>query len=111
MESYKKVKHDVKNEKFGCKDYILNLPLSKAQTLIKHKYSMTEHIKMNFKGNKEYERALWKCKYCFNQDSEIHLLWCPQYENLRDNIDFNNDSDLCQYLQEIYKKRSIEENE
>ena len=46
MESYKKVKHDVKNEKFGCKDYILNLPLNKAQTLFKHKYLMTEHIKM-----------------------------------------------------------------
>ena len=52
----------MKNEKFGCKDYILNLPLSKAQTLFKHKYSMTEHIKMNFKGNKEYERALGNVK-------------------------------------------------
>ena len=65
----------------------------------------------NLYGNQDYERALWKCKYCHNQDTEIHLLWCPQYKNLREKIDLNNDSDLCQYLQEIYKQRSNEDNE
>ena len=105
------MKYDVSNEKFGCIKFIQNLPLSKARTYFKHKYSMTEHIKMNFKGNQDFERALWKCKYCHNQDTEIHLLWCSQYKNLRENIDLNNDSELCQYLQEIYKQRSNEENE
>ena len=50
MESYKKVnKEALQNEKFGSKDYLSNLSLSKARTLFKHKYAMTEKVKMNFK--------------------------------------------------------------
>ena len=110
MESFKKVRHDISNEKFECKDYIFNLPLSQAQTMFKHKYSMTQYVKMNYKGNPEYERTLWKCK-CNNQDSETHLLWCTEYENLRKDIDLDNDSDLCRYLQTIFKSRADEANQ
>ena len=49
MESYKKVnKEALQNEKFGSKDYLSNLSLSKARTFFKHKYAMTEKVKMNF---------------------------------------------------------------
>ena len=109
MESYKKVKKQVlQNEKFGSKDYLSNLSLSKARTFFKHKYSMTENVKMNFKGNVSYARELWKCTHCRNQDSESHLLWCPKYEDMRKDLNLRNDSDLCNYLQNVFKSRSEE---
>ena len=67
MESYKKVDKEVlQDEKFGLKPYITNLSLDKARTLFKHKYAMTEHVKMNYKGNPSYARTLWKCNHCSN---------------------------------------------
>ena len=74
----------------------------------KHKYAMTEHIKMNYKGNPSYARTLWKCNHCSNQDSESHILWCSEYEDLRKDLDLGKDSDLCSYLQKIFKLRSDE---
>ena len=109
MESYKKVnKEALQNEKFGSKDYLSNLSLSKARTLFKHKYAMTEKVKMNFKGNASYAKELWKCSHCNNQDSESHLLWCTKYEDMRKDLNLGNDSDLCNYLQKVFKSRSEE---
>ena len=105
MESYKKVNKKVlQDEKFGFKPYLSNLSLDKARTLFKHKYAMTEHIKMNFKGNPSYARTLWKCSHCSNQDSESHILWCPKYEDMRKDIDLGNNSDLSHYLQSVQIK-------
>ena len=109
MESYKKVKNkELHTEKFGCKDYLSNLSLSNARTLFKHKYAMTENVKMNFKGNAYFARELWKCTHCKNQDSESHLLWCPKYEDMRKDLNLSNDVDLCIYLQKVFKERSDE---
>ena len=49
-ESYKKMKNKIEDsDKFKCKDYLSSLPISQARTLSKHKYSMTENVKMNYK--------------------------------------------------------------
>ena len=108
---YKKMKNvNVEEENFECKDYLSNLPLYKSRTLFKHKYSMTENVKMNYKNDKSFAKSLWKCKECQNQDSESHLLWCPGYEDLRDGLDLKENSDLCVYLQKVFILRSKEEN-
>ena len=108
-EGYKKMKDKVQNdEKFECKDYLTNLPLSQARTLFQHKYSMTENVKMNYKGDPSYAKSLWKCQKCGNQDSEIHLLWCSGYAELRKDLDLDSDRDLCSYLQKIIKLRCKE---
>ena len=78
--------------------YLSNLSLSNARTLFKHKYAMTENVKMNFKGNVYFARELWKCTHCKNQDNESHLLWCPKYEDMRKDLNIRNDVDLCNYL-------------
>ena len=96
---------DVEEEKFEPKEYLSNLSLSKARTLFKHKYSMTENVKMNFKNDKSYQNSLWKCSECQNQDSETHLLWCPGYVDFREGLDLKNNSDLCSYLQKIFTMR------
>ena len=52
--------------------------------------------------------SLWKCSYCFNQDTESHLLWCPGHADLRNGLNLNDDSDLCSYLQKIFSVRCKE---
>ena len=103
------MKHlNIADEEFGCKQYLSTLPLEKARTLFKHKYKMTENIKMNFKNDNGYENSLWKCSYCFNQDTESHLLWFPGYVDIRKGLNLNDDSDLCSYLQKIFAVRCKE---
>ena len=46
--------------------------------------------------------------HCKNQDSESHLLWCTKYEDMRKDLNLKNDSDLCNYLQKVFKSRSNE---
>ena len=100
------MKNRVKDdEKFECKDYLANLPLCQARTLFQHKYSMTDNVKMNYKGDPSYAKSLWKFHKCGNQDSEIHLLWCSGYAELRKDLDLASDQDLCSYLQKILKLR------
>ena len=107
LKKYKKVKIK-EEEKFETKEYLSSLPLIHARTLFKHKYSMSEYVKMNFKGDKSFSKALWKCDKCKNPDSESHLLWCPGYENFRVDLDLDTNSDLCLYLQKIFKLRCQE---
>ena len=100
--SYKKMMNKVfDDEKFGCKDYLLNMPISQARIYFQHKYSMMENVKMNFKGNPAYANSLWKCDKCDNQDTSSHLLWCTGYEQERDGLDLESDTDLCKYLHKI----------
>ena len=104
--SYKKMKNKIKvDEPFGCKDYLQNLPISQARILFNHKYSITENIKMNYKGNPSYANSLWKCNECGNQDTSSHLLWCKGYSEQREGLDLESDRDLCKYLQKIITLR------
>ena len=107
--SFKKMKNkNLQLEKFECKEYLSSLPLGKARTLFKHKYSMTENVKMNFKGDHSFSKSLWKCSVCRNQDTESHILWCPGYQDLREGLDLNIDSELCSYLQKVFQMRCQE---
>ena len=108
-ESYKKMKNKIMDsEKFKCKDYLSSLSISQARTLFKHKYSMTENVKINYKGDATFTKLLWKCQECMNQDTEIHLLWCPAYKELRMGMDLSSDKDLCNYLQKVIQIRCKE---
>ena len=82
------------------------LTLKESRTLFKHRCKITQYVKMNFRNDKEYSRKLWKCDKCGNMDTESHLLWCKSYINLRENLDFNQNKDLCKYLQKILVLRS-----
>ena len=109
VNKYKKLEKSVlANEEFGRKDYIKNLNLQQARTNFKFRSSMTQHVKMNQKNNREYADALWRCEECGLQDTNAHLLWCKGYESLREGKDLGCDKQLCNYLQSIFKSRSEE---
>ena len=97
------------DESFEIRNYIKELTVSEARTLFKHRFLMTQSVKMNFKNDNTYSRTLWKCDHCKKMDSESHLLWCDAYKSLRENKNLNNDKDLCQYLQDILRLRTKED--
>ena len=104
---YKKLKNrKIVQKEYGLKSYAEELSLNQSRTIFRHKTSMTEHVKLNYKGIKRYEPGSWKCDECSNLDSEEHLLWCPGYEELREDLNLENDGDLSKYLQKIYLKRN-----
>ena len=109
LKTYKKVNYSIiQEEKFECKEYLSSLTLSQARVLFQHKYSMTENVKMNYKGYKSYAKDLWKCDECLDLDTESHLLWCKGYKELREGLDLDNNRDLCSYLQKIIQRRCKE---
>ena len=104
---YKKLKKsELEGEDFGRKEYIKNLNLHQARTKFKFRSSMTQHVKMNQKNNKEYAEEMWKCNECGMQDTNAHLLWCEGYASLREGKDLGCDKQLCNYLQRIFLDRS-----
>ena len=106
LSSYKKLKNrKILEESLGMKNYMETLSVYEARAIFKHKTSMTQFVKLNYKGTKRYQEQGWKCDECSNLDSEDHLLWCSGYELLRENLDLENEKDLSRYLQKIFLKR------
>ena len=104
---YKKLRNrKIVQEEYGMKKYAELLSLNEARTIFRHKTGMTQHVKLNYKGIKRYEAEGWKCHDCSKLDSEEHLLWCPGYEELRENLNLESESDLSKYLQKIFLIRS-----
>ena len=63
------------------------------------------------KNNKKFAKEQWKCDSCKRIDSQSHVLWCPFFAPLREGKDIQNDKDLVEYFQKVFKIREeIEEN-
>ena len=112
MEKFKKTKNsDLVGETFGMRGYLKELNVSESRTFFKHRTRMTRYAKTNFKNDPHYAKSLWKCDNCPNIDSEQHILWCKEYEDLRLDKDLSNNKELCQYLKEALKLRAKQELE
>ena len=106
MLSYKKVKdRKITKDNYGLKPYIETLSLHQARLVFKHRASMSQFVKMNYKGSKAYKAEGWKCEECCKLDTEDHLLDCSGYKELRKNLDLENELELSEYLYKIYEKR------
>ena len=106
MMTYKKLKNrKIVSDRYGMKEYAKTLYLHEARLIFKHRTSMTQYVKLNYKGNKRYEAEGWKCDDCLHLDSEDHLLWCEEYESIRENLNLEKDKDLSLYLHKIHISR------
>ena len=107
MVGYKKLKNrKIVNDKFGLKPYAETLSLYETRLVFKHRASMSQFVKMNYKGSKKYTAEGWKCEECLELDTEDHLIWCSGYKDFRDNLNLESDKDLATYLHRIFIKRS-----
>ena len=79
--------------------------MDKARIKFKLKTKMMTNVKLNFKNDPKSVKSLWKCPECEQIDSQQHILWCKQYESLRENKDLSTDKDLTSYFQQVMLHR------
>ena len=77
--------------------------------MFKHRFQMTQYVKLNYQNDNKYSRTLWKCDDCLKMDSESHLLGYESYKKLRKNQNLKNNRDLYHYLQDILVHRTKQE--
>ena len=63
---------------------------------------------MNRKSEPTYAAELWTCDGCGNLDTQSHIMWCP---GSIEELDIDNDKDVIQYFQEVFKLRESVEAE
>ena len=88
------------SEEYGRKKYVDSEKIDHVRDTYRARFGLMPFAG-NFKNDKQFARALWKCNHCQKMDSESHLLWCDAYKELRQNKNLSNDKDLCKYLQDI----------
>ena len=91
-------------EEFSRKDYIMDMNLTDAGTNFRLR-SQTTNVKMNRKSDPGYSAQLWKCDGCGNLDTQCHIMWCPVFAPLREGLDVDNDKDVINYFQQVFKAR------
>ena len=72
---------------------------------------MTSTVKMNFKSDAKFASELWKCDGCAklskigNIDTQLHILWCKGYADLREDKNLDNDKHLVDYFRSVISRR------
>ena len=104
IKTYKKLENiDVENEAFEPKAYLTELNLSQARIKFKLRNRMLE-IKNNFKG--EHIKTNLLCLACQTSlETQDHILFCPSYSDLRQDMDIHCDKNLVDYIREVMKLR------
>ena len=65
---------------------------------------MTPTVKMNFKNDPTFKRQLWVCD-ATEKDTQLHVMSCTAYEDLRSHLDLDNENDLVIYFSLVIKRR------
>ena len=72
-------------------------------------------FKMNMKGDPKFAEQNWRCDFCFSADPQSlspetshHILWCPAYAPLRENLSLENDEHIAQYFRSVLRMREEE---
>ena len=111
MDKYKKLDNKLfKQHSFETKQYLRTCSLPDARLLFSSNCKMMKTVQMNQKSNPKFIAQNWKCSGCSRMDVQEHLLWCPGYAHLREDMDKSNNKDLVAYYRQIIKIReTIEE--
>ena len=113
---YKKINHGQStDDQFGRMEYISKLNISEARTKFKLNTRMTPSIKMNFPSDSAFAKQFWTCPGCTDgvmdellvgsRDTQQHVLICPGYAQLREDLDLKEDKDLVHYFTQVIKIR------
>ena len=84
--------------------YTVNLQLAEARTMFRIRTLMMPS-KLNMKNRKKFAESLWKCDQCRRMDSQSHILWCPFFAPLREGKNIEDDKDLVEYFDKVFKIR------
>ena len=59
------------------------------------------NCKMNRSSDRQNRVALWQCSGCGNIDTQAHIIWCPAYQDLREEKSLNSNTDLVHYFKKV----------
>ena len=112
LKAYRKLNaSDFDSENLATKDYLRTLNMADARLKFKLRACMTPTVKMNFKSDAKFAAQLWKCEGCAKlsqygyMDSQLHILRCEGYADLRHEKDFDNDQHLVEYFRSVISRR------
>ena len=122
MKGYKKVSfEEYAKQPFQLQNYMKTLNISQARLRFKLKTSMTPTVRMNFPSDAEFTDQLWTCTGCSDltdmagammgrRDTQTHIMACPGYDDLRQDINLEEDRDLVKYFSLVIKRRLDTDN-
>ena len=103
--AYSKIGYDV-SENFELKEYFSHLDVHGARMRFKIATQMVPSIQMNFKSDPKFAANLWTCSGCNSfRDTQDHVIECPGYATLRNNLDLQVDADLVKYFRQVLMVR------
>ena len=115
MKPYKKINlNDMEDESFEVKKYMKELSYDDALLKFRLRGNVLKTIKTHFKSDKSYSRELWSCEKCSLLDSTFHVQYkCTEYDDLRKNLNFDNDGDVVSFFRKVLERREreVEESE
>ena len=100
----KKMEDLVDSETGRVKEYMLNHNIADSRTMFRYRTKMLE-LKENMKGR--YSRDSLSCEACSSGDveSQLHVLSCTAYDDIREGLDLSKDTDLVAYFREVMNRR------
>ena len=119
---YKKISYqEHAMDKHQVQPYLKNMNIAQARMKFKLKTQMTPTVQMNFSSSAEFATQLWTCSGCSTsrpdgqvvgrRDTQSHIMICPGYSNIRQDLDLENDRDLVDYFSQVVKVRMEAEDE
>ena len=89
--------------------YVQDMKLRDARTFFRLRTQMLP-AKFNMKSSPKFSNESWKCDFCKKIDSQSHIMWCSSFAPLREGRNINDDKDLVNYIQQVFKIREDFEN-
>ena len=115
---YKKISYEKHlNEPYQLQPYLRTLNIADARLWFKLKTHLAPSNMMNFPSDVTFFEQLLTCSGCGDgsdkadgqvggrRDTQIHILICPGYADLRMDKNLETDKDLVKYFSQVIKKR------
>ena len=113
MKPYKKINIDeLKNEDFELKTYMKSFPVNQALVKFRLRGRVLHTIKTHFKSDKRFTSELWTWEGCSSSlDTPHHnLRQCASYEDLRQDLDLENEKDVIIFFQRVLQRRGYNDD-
>ena len=113
MKSFKKLEvEELEKEDDGIKPYMKSLSYRDAVLKFKMRARVIKTVKTHFKNDKNFTSELWSCLNCSSLDTSFHILHqCPIYENLRKDMNIDNDEEVVDFFRKVIQRREEKEDD
>ena len=101
---YKKLDKILGDDPTKPKDYMMNKSLADSRMIFRIR---TEMVDMKDNMRNKYKRTSINCEACdtSSAESQLHVLACPGYAELRVGKDMSRNEDLAAYFRDVLLRR------